>query len=58
MNIFGSAFGRDRIKLQARNKKEELKFLLFIAFRIAVGNARADSGLMSFLELQGLRQPL
>ena len=58
MNIFGSAFGRDRIKLRARNKKEEFQFLLFAAFRIAVGSARADSGLMSFLELQGLRQPL
>ena len=58
MNIFASEFGRDPIKLQARNKKEELKFLLFAAFRIAVGPARADSGLMSFLELQGFRQPL
>ena len=58
MNIFGSAFRRDPIKLQARNKKEEIQFLLFVAFRIAVGNARADSGLVSFLVLQGLRQSL
>ena len=58
MNIFASEFRRGPIKLQARNKREEIQFLPFIAFRIADGTARVDSGVKSFLELRGSRQPL